>query len=139
MNTEDFHQLSAAAENCFLWSSKLSLCNCCIRVFTVPDSFRKRQVPPFSAFSKSSAHRFCKALSVREVNCLCKEANDSMDASTAKANCWYNLAVVRREWVKTPPAKPAATTATEVMKETLATTDVLFCQRIAVGTLSNNN
>jgi hypothetical protein len=43
-----------------------------------------------------------------------------MEASTANANCWDNLAVVRREWVKAPPAKPAATT--EVTKETQATT-----------------
>jgi hypothetical protein len=26
VNAEDFHQLSAEAENCFLWSSNLSLC-----------------------------------------------------------------------------------------------------------------
>ena len=30
VNIEDFHQLSAEAENCFLWSSKLSLSNCWI-------------------------------------------------------------------------------------------------------------
>lgn len=36
---EDFHQLSSAAENCFLWSSNLSLCNCWIPVSTIPDSF----------------------------------------------------------------------------------------------------
>ena len=34
VNMEDFHQLSAEAENCFLWSSNLSLCNCWIQVFT---------------------------------------------------------------------------------------------------------
>jgi hypothetical protein len=28
VNIEDFHQLSAVVENCFLWSSNLSLCNC---------------------------------------------------------------------------------------------------------------
>jgi hypothetical protein len=82
--------------------------------------FRKRQVPPFSAVRKSSVHQFCKSTWVREVNCLYKEANDSMEASTVNTNCWDNLAVVRREWVKFPPAKLAA--ITEVTKEALVTT-----------------
>ena len=43
-----------------------------------------------------------------------------MEASTANTNCWANFAVVRREWVKVPPAKLAA--ITEVTKEALATT-----------------
>ena len=45
-----------------------------------------------------------------------KKLMSSTEASSAKANCWDNLAVVRREWVKAPPAKLAATT--EVTKAT---------------------
>lgn len=68
-------------------------------------SFRKRQAPPFSVVSKSSASQFSKATWVREVNCLCKEANDSMEASTTNG-----LKFLR------PNRQP------EVTKEALATT-----------------